>query len=906
MPTGVLMSERNPLAASHCSARRVRTRSVVIQLTAAAMLLSCALWTPSSQAQDEIVPVPDLTGEFPGTRGQEDDWFGYEAPLQFGFQGGDTYVNPDWLFTVEHFRPIGNREIGNDEIITYVDARFGLGSERRAANFGAGVRHYSRWLNTIVDGNLWYDIDWSNANRFEQVTIGGQVQNEWMTARLHIYNPIGEEVQLSRFSSTSSVPVYVAQQLSFSRFRVDEVAYQGFDAEVGGILTTKWSESRIYGGIYHFEADTNVREIDGVSARVEQEMGAGWIASLGVTHDDVTDTSVMLRFTWEIGGVPRGYFGPSIKHRLAEAPRRNYNMVLRERTELDPLIATSAVTGHTINVIHTRSTPSGSGIQDGSFENPFTSLADASAATTATSSEDIILAHAGSVFDGQGIVLADDTRFLGDGVTHTVDTAEFGVVELPRANASTSRPIIQNSPAMGAAIQVASNVEVNNFDIRNAMGDGLVANAVDGDVLVTGVTIDGAADGVAIRNSASTADFTFESLSVANTTGQGIELTNSDSTVSFTGLTSIDSTAEAAFRVGGGSATVGVGRIQITNYQNRAVDLFQSEGLVTFSNPLILDNSMASLAETIRIQQSGGTVVFDDLTIHDTMLAMGAGIPSPTINLLSNPGTITFGSLTVTSANRKALSVINGSEFSDTLRIDSGTLSSANATALTLQNLSNMSITLQSVSSTNATNGIEIFDSGNIASNDVFRIIGSGTGAGTGGIISGVEVGVNIQDSEDVFINFLDITSSVAGIQVTNSNDINLNENLLQSTSADWVGIDLNSGFGFGIGGNNVVTNNTIAGSVGADQFGIDLRTDRSFPVEITLGGNDITLSGPTSTGINFEAVGVATSMGTLGDIELSSTGQDNGVVATVPFQATEVNGASINGQILINGTLQP
>jgi hypothetical protein len=35
-------------------------------------------------AQDEISPVPDLTGEFPGTRGEEDDWFGYEAPLKFG------------------------------------------------------------------------------------------------------------------------------------------------------------------------------------------------------------------------------------------------------------------------------------------------------------------------------------------------------------------------------------------------------------------------------------------------------------------------------------------------------------------------------------------------------------------------------------------------------------------------------------------------------------------------------------------------------------------------------------------------------------------------------------------------------------------------------------------------------
>lgn len=872
-----------------------------------AVAVGFAAWIAPSQtpAQDEIVPVPDLTGEFPGTRGEEDDWFGYESPLQFGFQGGSTYVNPDWLFTVEHFRPIGNRKIGSDELVTYVDARFGLGKERRAANFGTGVRHYSKLMNTIADVNFWYDYDWTDTNRFNQFTFGGQVQNEWLTARLHIYEPLGDDIKTARFSATDSTPVFVAQQLSFSRFRVDELAYEGFDAEVGGILTTPWTESRLYCGIYHFESDSAEHELDGVSARVEQQVGSNCIASLGVTNDDVTDTSVMFRLTWEIGGVPRGYFGDTIKHRLAEAPRRNYNMVLLEQTTLDPLIATSAASGNTINVIHASSLVGGAG--NGSFTQPFTSLADAAASAAGTAGEDIILAHAGSVFDGQGIMLPDDTRFLGDGIDHTVETAEFGVVTLPRANGQTTRPIIRNAPSAAAAVQLASGVELNNINVEMAQGDGVLANAVSGSVLVRNVSVDGATDGLSVRNSLSTADFTFDSLSVANTMDQGIELANNDSgaTIAFTGVTQIDSTADAAFRIGGGGATVGVGALQITNYSNRAVDLFQSGGPVTFSSPLILSNTMASLSETIRIQQSDGVVTFGNVTIDDTSSGMGAGA-SPTVNLLSNRGTVNFNSLVVNSANRIALLANNGSGVTDTLRIDSGTLSSTNATAISLQNLSRMSITLQRVSASNTTNGIEIFNSGDVASNDVFRIVGTGTGSGDGGSITGVDVGVNLQNSADIFLNFLDITSSVAGIQVTDSDDISINANQLQGTNDNWIGIDLNSGFGFGIGGQNVVTNNLITGNTGSNQFGIDLRTDRSFPVEITFGGNNIALSGSASTGINLLAVGNASATGTAGDIELSSTGNNNPAAAMVPFTFDEQNGASINGQILINGVAQP
>lgn len=869
----------------------------------------CVFTGPKNCAwsQDEIVPVPDLTGQFPGTAGEEDDWFGYEAPLQFGFQGGETYVNPDWLFTVEKFQPIGNRQIGRDEIITYVDARFGIGQERRIANFGTGIRHFNGWLDTISDVNIWYDYDWTEANRFEQVTFGGQVQNRWLTARLHIYEPIGDDLKAARFSATDSTPVFVAQQLSFSRFRVDELAYEGFDAEVGGILTTPWSESRLYCGIYHFENDNGEHELDGVSARVEQDLGAGWVASLGVTNDDVTDTSVMFRMTWEIGGVPRGYFGNTIKHRLAEAPRRNYNIVIQEQTTLDALIATNATTGNPINVIHVSSLVGGTG--DGSVERPFTSLADAAASAAGTTGDDIILAHAGSVFDGQGIALPDNTRFLGDGIDHMVDTTEFGTLTLPRANALTATPIIANAP--GIAIQLANEVELNNIDVQNATGDGVLANAVSGNVTVTDVSIDGAADGLSIRSSDSNAVLTFNDVSIANTTSEGIDLDNNDggSTITFTGLTTVDATSRAAFLINGGAPAVTVGALQLTNYEAQAIQLLSTGGLIDFTSPLVLDRTVLSPESTIEIGSSTGTISFDDVSIGDS-LAIGAGA-NATVSLTNNEGTISFDSLAVTSVDRTALRAVGGG-IADRLRIDAGTLSSTNATALSLNNLTNWSVTLQRVSATNATRGIELIGSGAAATSDVFRIVGTGTGSGDGGSITDVDVGVYIEDSDDIFLNFLDIDSRVAGIQVLGttsslgSKDISLNSNRLQSTSNDWVGIDFEYQSGSGSSfSDNFVTNNTITGDTGSNQVGINLMTSGSFVFTTTFGGNSINLSGANSTGVNLDANGV----GNFGVIDLSSTGADNTVMATVPFMATEnvdQNDDDITGQILINGTLQP
>src|SRR5262249_9493348 len=114
---------------------------------------------------------------------------------------------------------------------------------------------------------------------------------------------------------------------------------------------------------------------------------------------------------------------------------------------------------------------------DGTFENPFDMLSDINGAGSLEN--DIILAHADSIFTGDTTaMLKDNQRLLGegDGVEHFVVTAEqasFGIPETAPGARDGARPM--SLAAIGNAIELADNNEVNNFDID---GQGVTAQAI--------------------------------------------------------------------------------------------------------------------------------------------------------------------------------------------------------------------------------------------------------------------------------------------------------------------------------------------------------------------------------------------------------------------------------------------
>ncbi len=233
--------------------------------------------------------------------------------------------------------------------------------------------------------------------------------------------------------------------------------------------------------------------------------------------------------------------------------------------------------------------------------------------------------------------------------------------------------------------------------------------------------------------------------------------------------------------------------------------------------------------------------------------------------------------------------------------------------AISLQNVMELDIALQSVSATSTgaplAAGIQLVDSGGAAFNDRFLIVGSDTMPGAGGVMSNVDRGILVQNTDDVFFNFLQIDANISGVEITDADNVTVNGLTLTSDDNNWVGIDVTRTFSAHEGQNTLLTANVINSTgMPMNQVGIDLDTNRTLPVtDATIGGNSITLNGPNATGINLLAFGNSPMIDDEGDIRLFNNGQNNFVIATPTqeFVGTEIN-ANILGQILVNGSLVP
>ena len=120
---------------------------------------------------------------------------------------------------------------------------------------------------------------------------------------------------------------------------------------------------------------------------------------------------------------------------------RNDNITVVDQEVTTPVIATKPGTNDPIIVDHAASYAAAGG--DGTFEHPYTTLPQLQAGSHPG---DILFVWANSTFTGEGMVLQNNQRFLGEGVTHLF-TASQGTFVLPRATSFTALPVINNAPA---------------------------------------------------------------------------------------------------------------------------------------------------------------------------------------------------------------------------------------------------------------------------------------------------------------------------------------------------------------------------------------------------------------------------------------------------------------------------
>lgn len=923
--------------------------------------------------------------------------FGYSTPVRAQFFGGENYAERSSFLSLEMLRPIGNQLFTDgSEQIQYLDGRLGISTDGGGflGNLGVGQRVYLASTDSIADFNLWYDVDRTSDRVFHQVSGGGQIQNEYMVFRGHYYLPVGSDDKFTGFTGLTGNTAFQGNNLALERFRQEEQAFKGFDLELGFIVPWDAETSRWYVGYYNFEAP-DAQKVKGWSSTLTVEPVPRLTLGFQVTVDEeADDAGYLFTCSYDFYHGPRDD-APTIRHRLGESVRRNHHIVTRGSSIYDPVLAEDA-SGNVLNFIHASSTGGGAG----TAESPHALLSQAATDATATPGS-VIFVHADSVFTGQSITLPSNTRFLGEGVDHTVSTAttQLGDITLPRVTSGSSLPIIRDAPAINPAITLASTTEVNGFRVENALGTGIFGAGVTTDAQVLNTTINGAATGIHL--SQHVGSYTFDTVSIANTTGVGLLLQqgtpassvnfannlaisntgshgihfdrmqdesmttfastvtvsnaggngvffddNGDNTkATFTGAvsvvnpvgsglvvsnlntTGVNTSTDISFPAGltvtnpgqdglqidSGNSNVVLQSLGVTNWNRSAISIDGSSGSLQVTDPLTLVNAGGSLSSTLQIINSSGDFTFGDVNITDTARA-AAG--APTVFLSENPtglNDITFARLDIDANNGIGLFGQDLGTAVSTLVISDGVISSSGGPAVSLTRMST-DITLTSVSAANAATGISLNQIGQVnAFHRQFLVTGDGVTPGSGGILSNVGRGVLVDGSEDVTLRLMDIRSTVAGV-VSQASGTNQPENLTLdrlllngAANANWVGIDVNWANGAHFSDPNVFSGNTILGS-GADQIGLRIQNTQSNPEMLaTISGNSINLTGANSDGIVLSAQGFgAGQVANFGGIRLSGPLSNTVTVIRNPFTATQLDGATIDGSILVNGISMP
>lgn len=443
-------------------------------------------------------------------------WFGYSSPFRVGVHGGESYAEPGTFAAFEILKPLRNWQFrSGSEQVQYLDARLAVDLDGgAAANIGFGRKHFSANRNIIWDVGAWYDIDGTRDTLFHQVSAGAKLQGRLFSCRGMYYFPFGETKAVAGYTGLTGNVGYQGNILALERFRNEQQAYEGFEADFGLRLPIdRFAEVRA--GYYRFQAP-DAAEISGVSASATIEAFPSLLlGATGSFGDEAGGNMALLSATYEFSSRSR-IDRTNIRHRLAEPMQRNRHIVARGTQVYDPVAGLNAV-GTPINIIHVSS----AGNSTGRFESPYANLSQAAADATTTSNS-VILVHADSVFDGQSIVLPSDTRFLAETTSHTITTSQLGDVTLPRATIGTATPVIRNSGATTPAITLADNSEVNGLRIESAAGVGIFGNGLTGGTTVLNTTIVGAATGIQLSNGTGTTTFT--DVSVSDTTATGIEL----------------------------------------------------------------------------------------------------------------------------------------------------------------------------------------------------------------------------------------------------------------------------------------------------------------------------------------------------------------------------------------------
>ena len=386
-----------------------------------------------------------------------------------GFDGGYSYF--------ETFYPVWQTPgqaitFANVRVVNYDDERYW------EAQVGGGTRW--RTGENVFGVNAFYDGRNTDVRYYNQAGFGLELLRRDWELRSNFYIPVGQ--RRSQVGDTGFFnPQFVSTNITLDRTLTNESSMSGFDVELGRELPSWFDDVRTsaYIGFYHYDAP-GMQSANGVRGRLESWIGENVSLNLAVQNDAVTNTTVS-------GGVAIHWGGVSLAARqadplaakLGDRVVRDPAIITQQKSDTSRELAIDPATGLPIEVRHLDSNAAPGG--DGSVLHPFQTLAQLQAGS---GPNQILFAHADSVFFDQKIKLQPNQRFLGEGIDHYF-TAVQGTFLLPRATAGTNQPLIQDT-FFGPFVSIilANHDEVAGLRIDQAIGIGIFGHNV------TGVTLD--------------------------------------------------------------------------------------------------------------------------------------------------------------------------------------------------------------------------------------------------------------------------------------------------------------------------------------------------------------------------------------------------------------------------------
>jgi uncharacterized repeat protein (TIGR01451 family) len=377
--------------------------------------------------------------------------------------------------------------------------------------------------------------------------------------------------------------------------------------------------------------------------------------------------------------------------------------------------------------------------------------------------------------NGDGVDLqnnnsADSTFNFNGGVNITVNGAgAFGF----RAQSSGTVNIADPG---GTTTQITSN-----------NGTALFINPTTLNATLDSVTSGGGTEGISL--SGMSGALVIGSVSINGQTGDGIDITNSAGSVTINGgsIGNTNDPAGVGVDISGGAGNVTIAAAVTKTSAGDIVEITgRTGGTVTLSGNL---SATGGVANGIDVNgNTGGTINFTGQT---QTLTTGA---NTAVNLAANTGaTINFNpagggnGLDITTTSGAGFSATGGGTV--TVQGSGNSISSGTGTGLNIANttIGAADVTFQSISVNGAVNGIVLNATGALGG---LHVTGDGVnttlgGNGSGGTIQNTSgAGISLNDTDDVQLNYLNITNSgTDSIRITDINGFTFNRSTISDSA---------------------------------------------------------------------------------------------------------------------------